>query len=497
MELKLNKEVIDSLMIVDKSLINQEEIGELTIPDTLPDASKILDTMVCILLKSKEAEQGRTVLKGVLQTTVIYSADDDNVYKVELPLPYTVIANKKDITQECEISAKVSLKDAEAVITNPRKMIVKVCYSALVNTYSKQKIEICSKIEDNNVFQLSNSRELNYLSHYTEKTFVISDDISIDNSSGDIELLSTDYKITSLEYSFSGNRIIVRGSVESAFIYMLSDSISPQKKEHCFDFSQIIDVSDAESIENVVIDIMLNGCYCDIGANASGVNESNFSIELHAVAQCEIYRRKLTCILEDAYSAAGEVVCQWSNHTICERKYVSQISERICQRFENVSNIREIIDAKIKINDIRAENENLKINCTLVGYGMDAQQFPHNMKYNFTVDIDCGAKGDTSYFAHIENIEIFGSEIIFEGEIIVASEITEEASLNNLEYAELTENSMWMNAPSAVIYFCKSGDTLWSVAKKFMSSIDIIKQLNEISEECELEDGRMLLVPKV
>ena len=74
---------------------------------------------------------------------------------------------------------------------------------------------------------------------------------------------------------------------------MMSDSISPQKKEHCFDFSQIIDVSDAESVENVVIDIMLNGCYCDIGANASGVNESNFSIELHAVAQCEIYRRKL------------------------------------------------------------------------------------------------------------------------------------------------------------------------------------------------------------
>lgn len=49
---------------------------------------------------------------------------------------------------------------------------------------------------------------------------------------------------------------------------------------------------------------------------------------------------------------------------------------------------------------------------------------------------------------------------------------------------------------SMVIYFVKSGDTLWKIAKKFGSTVDDIAKINDIQNIDLLQVGRQLYIPR-
>ena len=49
--------------------------------------------------------------------------------------------------------------------------------------------------------------------------------------------------------------------------------------------------------------------------------------------------------------------------------------------------------------------------------------------------------------------------------------------------------------PGITVYVVKQGDTLWNIAKKFYTTVEEIRQMNELEEE-ELSVGTPLLLVK-
>lgn len=47
-----------------------------------------------------------------------------------------------------------------------------------------------------------------------------------------------------------------------------------------------------------------------------------------------------------------------------------------------------------------------------------------------------------------------------------------------------------------IIYFVKPGDTLWSIAKRFRSTIDDISRVNNIEDKNSIYPGQQLFIPK-
>jgi len=496
MELQLFKNTISSLSVIDGTVINQEEVGELIIPDTHPDAERILDAYVSVLLKSKEAQQGSAVIKGVFQTTVIYASDDDNIYKVDLPLPYTVTINKHDIQSECEISAVIRALNTDAVLSDSRKVIVKVNYTAEIRAYEKQNIDFCSKIGDESVYQMIDDVEHTYLNQYFEKTFVVSDDISLSEAhGGHIEIIGAEYKIFNTDFSFAANRLIIRGYGEAELLVLFSDDVCPKIIIKKIDFSQIIDANTEDVIENIAVKVMLNGCYCDV--NSYSGDEVSVTIEMHAVAQCEIYCKKAVAILSDAYSTKGNIKLIQNEISMLTSSKTSAASCKICERFDNSANINEIINAKVKILDAVYDNNAVKFKCMIIGYGLDHDMVPQVFRHSFTAEIETECVANAVYNSQVLNIDIFGNEIIFDGEIELKAEHNTVCTMSCIEKAEFEGSDSWNFAPSAVIYCCKSEDKLWNIAKKYLSDVDIIRKINDLEESAEITDGQMILIPKM
>ena len=496
MELQLKKEIISNTVILDESVINQEEVGELTIPDTLPDVVKILDMYVTCLLKSKEAESGRTVVKGVFQTAVIYVSDDDNIYKADLPLPFSVTVNMQDVSENCEISAMINILNSDAVISNSRKIIVRVNYCTNIKTFNKEEIDVACAVDDESVFQLCDNFEMNYFSEYTEKTFVISDDVDAELENGcSFEILGAEYKLLSSGYYVSGNRLIIQGCAEAKLLILSSDDVCPKELVKHFDFSQIIDIDNMNTVSDISVNLMLNGCYCDINSYVS--DKPSLNVELHAVAQCIVFRNRTLSVLSDAYSVNGALELNREEHILVSGTDKTDVSCEFCERFDNISNIKEIVSAKIKVIDIAEENSKTKLKCMLIGYGFDGNLVPQSIRYSFSVMTDDRLVSNSAYSAEIQNIELFGNEIIFEDEINVISEKLKQLIFENITDAKLEICDVQNNAPSVVLYRYKPSDTIWNIAKKYLSSSEIIRDINEIEDETQIEEGRMILIPKV
>ena len=53
-----------------------------------------------------------------------------------------------------------------------------------------------------------------------------------------------------------------------------------------------------------------------------------------------------------------------------------------------------------------------------------------------------------------------------------------------------------MDRPSIIIYFAQKGDTLWSVAKRYRTTIADILLANAMEEEVPLKPGMQLIIPR-
>ena len=49
---------------------------------------------------------------------------------------------------------------------------------------------------------------------------------------------------------------------------------------------------------------------------------------------------------------------------------------------------------------------------------------------------------------------------------------------------------------SIVIYIVKKGDTLWNIAKRYKSTVENIKQINNIEDEDKIEVNQQLFIPR-
>ena len=67
--------------------------------------------------------------------------------------------------------------------------------------------------------------------------------------------------------------------------------------------------------------------------------------------------------------------------------------------------------------------------------------------------------------------------------------------INMIENVEM-EESKECNTYSMVIYFVKQGDTLWSIAKRFKSTVEDIAKINDIENPNKISVGQRLYIPR-
>ena len=198
MDIYLNKEKINHVKSVLNTSIASEETMEMIVPDALPDILRIVDADATVFLRSKSTDPGRVTVTGVAAATVIYSGENESgVFKMDLEIPFTAVASESEIQPSTRVTANVSVTMADAAMINPRKIIVRINLMTNVSCFNESELSVASGMDEDNdaeIELLTDANEIETTTGVKEKTFVISDELTVPSANPPIgEILK--YKV--------------------------------------------------------------------------------------------------------------------------------------------------------------------------------------------------------------------------------------------------------------------------------------------------------------
>lgn len=500
-------------MNLDKCIV-KEKISkwieqDIIVPDSKPDAVKIVNVTVTPYVNDCEIMDGKIKVVGKVNYFIIYMVNDErfNTRGLFVSYPYTEVLNVDNLKSGMNFSVDSKCKNVIYSLPNERKVSIKseIVFSVMVKENVKLDI-IHSFDEESNIECKMQTKVFNNVIQNKSNIIAAKEDIMLPKEADDfVEILKLDTSIKNTEYKESYNKIMVKGDIEVNLIY-LADNLNENIKKLNFTipFSAMIEVENINDKSKFNIKYKMRDF--NIKLNEDITSTKTMSANYQIDAEVELYEEEELEYVDDFYSQFKEL------------EYQNNVVEAISKNIQLVNNI----EVKEKLTNI------LPMNNVVLNYNLDTNNINASIN-NGIVEVDGNAK-ISLLLQDMSNMEVENKVI----DIL----INEKINLDNIDknikgYVEieneklyvtqsgtdldvkvifdvntLLENIVKMNIISKIedkalnlqdidsinIYIVKPGDSLWKIAKKYKTSIDKIIKSNDISNPNEIDVGQKLLI---
>lgn len=295
MDVKLNREELQMWKRTYRGRVQQEETLEAVVPDALPDAAELIDADVCILLRSKETEDGAVTAAMQLKGSAICRGDGGEVYSV--PLNGTVSCRWEDtaIAREDQSQLQLRLTSSDARLVNPRKLLLRCTVEAEAECYRPEWKEYVTGAEEN-VQQCLKTETVSVVAAVSEKTFVISEEFPPEEGGAE-EILLSRVSCRVEDVRDVAGKAVVQGKLTLELLYTTTEEEPPRFRACELPFSQIVDAPESFSFSRFTL--LPTAVYTELLPAVMG---GGISLEAHFVAQAVFCAEREISYLVDAYS---------------------------------------------------------------------------------------------------------------------------------------------------------------------------------------------------
>lgn len=464
--------------------------GETVVPDKMPDIGLLGDTNAHVLLRGKRVEDGHGTIEGELMVSVSFLPDGAaGICVLHMEIPWRVDFESEKISDTNTVVADVRVMQLETRLLNPRKILVKAKLQAEITVYGKRMLVIYDDIEETNVVQVRReSVTCTFISAVCEKTFAATDEYPIPADMTGIEIIGKSVQFRVDDVKTLTNKLIVKGTVLSDVV-IASETGTSEKVSFTSSFSFIAETDCEQVSDDVRISIMPTAMFYEPAANGRML-----SVEVHGVCQIVSYEKKEFTFMSDAYSNFYPCACDYETMTVyAERK-----------------------------KELRRENVTGSISChsqvdrvwflTAGGVSLGGNEMSElSVQIGLCVQYENGTtdwlkarvpmiikKQPTERVLSVRIGDLYGScsgaEI--EYRLTVDYELQEENAVDLKMISSIAFDDERLNtAKLPSIAVVRSGGSLWELARKYASTVDLIRTYNELEEE-ECSTNTLLLIPR-
>ena len=495
---------------VNKKVTTKKEIifaeGDVIVPDAKPDVLNIICTSGVVCIYKKEMIDEKIKLEGKVDTYIMYMTDDTNerTRGITTSLDLSEVINISNITSDMESRICANIKEIEAKVVNERKISVKATIELNIEVFSKEEISIVNSLENTDeIKMLQEELTINSLVGSGETKIYAKDNISIDNIDNLVEILKLNVGICNKDIKISYNKVLTKAEAEVKMVYLTEDNRINKTTSRIpiIGFIDIQDVNEENQcdtnyeIRNIII-------------KPNSVEEHSVYIEMEIAVMTTAYEEKTINIIQDLYSPSENI--EFNKKTVKSiagmRKIseTKEISERI--KMEELHN-RNILDVDVVPNIMKQTIEGDKINYNGVVelkfmlMGEDLQVMIKKESISFQYSIENITNGENLNIN--TNIEVTNQDFIIQegGEVLENIQMTMNTMMNrNIHINTIdevqTNGEREEQDYSIIMYIVKKGESLWSIAKTFGSTIEDIVRANGIENPDQISIGEKLYIPK-
>ena len=478
--------------------------GDSIIPDVKPDIISEVSASGTVCIYKKEIIEGKVRLDGCVNTYVMYQADDENssIRSLNVNIDFTQMIDMSNVMPDMNLETNVKLKSVECKVINGRKVSIKAFVEVNVKVTSNENIDIISNVNLKDIQMLNKSLSVNSLVGRGTAKVYAKDTLVIDNIDNLSEIIRADLHILNKDVKISYNKVLAKSDLNVRLLYLTDDN-------RINSVQNVIPVMGFVDIENVSEENIVDTKYeiKNLIIKPNNVEEHSIYVEVELEVLCEVYKNQEINLIQDLYSPKTSVTFTQKQINIMQRRESAQSTCQIREK-QTVPEIgaNKIYDVGVSVeitkqtilNDRILYEGELRLSYIYnSGGGVDTKNTV--IPFNFNVDFT----GVTQTSNIDTNMEIGMQDFIIteDGNIDVKVDINfnvtlvKNAEINIIDDIQEEENRQ-VNSCSLVIYYVKSGDTLWKIAKKFGSTVDEIARINGIENVDKLNVAQQLFIPR-
>lgn len=477
--------------------------SDIIVNDVKPDVLNIISVNGIVSVYKREIMDGKVRLDGIINTYIIYLADDEHssTRSLNTSLDFTQIIDVDNCNENMQLEDNVVVKSFDTKVINGRKLNIKANLETSIKVYSNETFDIITEINSiKNVQLMNNTQKIASLVGSGKNKTSIKDTIALDTTDEFAEIMKVNFKIINEEVKISYNKVLSKADAQIEIMYLTENNrintVTTQIPIMGFVDIQNINEECNCKIKNSLVNLIVK---------PNSAEEHSIYIEAEIEISCNVYETKDINIIEDLYSITDDIEMT--------KKDITVITERneMCEQYNIKENLRipeltgRVFDVQINTNISNTQvrkskviyegnlsleillEENSRINVKRV-----------DLPFNFEVMSDViDEKSIINTEVNIKQNDFIINDGSIEIAIGLEFKISEQKNrtLNIIEQIN-AEESKNCNIYSMVIYFVKPGDTLWKIAKMFRSTVEDIAKINDMDDVNKISVGQQLYIPR-
>ncbi|MDD3169821.1 MAG: DUF3794 domain-containing protein [Eubacteriales bacterium] len=516
---------------------------DILVPDVKPDLARILAMDGKIKLSEREIHTGqmetdRIRITGdlILQTLYVpeHMVDGEPIVAIESRIPFKNETEMK-AGPYSDLTVAPNIESIDFTIINERKFRVKAVAVFGIKEYSNVDVEVFEGIRDEEVQMLKEKINLTDVALRKTEPMEVKDDLILKDNMPDIlKILRYDVNVVENHKQITKEKAVINASVYCNILYLGAegnpDAAKADEAEAVPDGGTAVPVlyqGKTEFTQFIRLDgdnnpndqnpagskVNFNIASANLTAKEDGNGKRNlFGLDMNVETGLELYKNIEKEIVTDVYHHRKELQYETDEIGLMALggSGVAEISAReivnIPERYGNVDKVvyisgninekRTFIDqAKSVVEGVAAIN----LICTSADTKKTAFNVTQEIPFRSAMEIpgitpEMTASNDIVlkelWFDKINNkqIEVNAGILV---NTAVSSQIKHQL-VKNISFLDSPQDSNPL--PGIILYIARPGDTIWKIAKKYRTTIDEIKKINEIETGKEIKSGTKILI---
>ncbi len=499
MEMTLKRDIFEHQALVWSGMASRDFTAECIVPDAMPDVGSVVDAEGIIILRSKETDSGSVLLGASVSVSVIYMPDGAGaIQSLPVTVPVELRMDAPGADSDCRTVIRMRVRALDARVVNSRKLAVRADVDCEARVYQRRSLEIASGLEreDASIHMLTRTASMTTVADVREKTFITMDEYQLPAGTGGVEqILSQRVEPVVEDVKYVSGKVVFRGRIRAGLVFGCPDgSVFAGRYET--EFSQIMEVEVDSEDAVPELSIMLTGAYFDLPERRE--EDGRIAAEIHVVAQCICSSVRELTYIADLYS--NRTVLIGEKEPIAVASAVQPISMRqtVTGSTDPVGGgPGEVLTLSAAIGSIAVEDMTVKtaVNIRVISRQSDGRFTVARCRLTaeFTTDLPAGTE--------LQSVTVSAADVYCAatgGGLDVRAVLQMEALAVSTDTVHcvmgITEDAAaWADAPatpSITLARVEPGTDMWTVAKKYHSTVEAIAAANG-----DRASG-LLLIPK-
>lgn len=493
---------------------------DFNVPDIKPDIEKIIKEQGEIVVTEIKPMSEKLMVKGNLRFNLLYLSEDDSqpIHNIMGELPFDEMVNMDDTCSGDNITVKWELDDLSTNLINSRKISVKAIVSFVFAAEDIYDEETAVFFEgEESVCQQSRKMNITQIALSKKDTFRVKDEVRLPPGKANIyNILYNELGLRGVDFRVGENQINLKGELQAFILYVQENGNGNiQYFETEVPFSGVIECAGCSEDMVLAISAAVPGKEIQVKPDDDG-EERIIDIEAVLDLDMKVYAEEEVEILSDVYSTSMELTPVMKDAYFENLVLKNNNKIRIVDRIPIDSGQPKVLQicnasGNVRIDDQYMVTDGIQVQGIIevqILYIAEEDNKPIGsikgvIPFSQTIEVK-GIKEESIFTikGELEQINVMmldGEEVEVKANIgldtmvfdKIKTSIITDVKVEDLDLEKLQK------MPSIIGYIVKQEDSLWKIAKNFYTTVERIKELNEMDTEYLKTGDKLLLMKEV